>query len=314
VSEPVYYSKRLLNPFSGVVQILETDNARAISNDGINWQIQIQRQVFKSPWHELEFPAKYDRNFVYGIWSKSGELTRAPIHPTLYQEHVEQSAHDLMATLANYQNRIPFPQKDNYECWLLDRTKLRPVVLVNSSVDDNLPDFSRSMHWSPCEKNDTSFTTEAFLTRQEKATIKIHAKDILNEFIRKLTGASGIAIWVKRDENGHGHFIADNQKSRAPKQELFYPEEFPTLGIQQHWENDDEQLLISDYVQWLSPILLTLSGLEKSTRAQLEILAQQRPLLVDRYYYLYPEVIDETLLKKILVEARLRRSSGQVVE
>ncbi len=36
------YAARRLNPFLGVVQVLETGTARAISVDSLNWQIQVK--------------------------------------------------------------------------------------------------------------------------------------------------------------------------------------------------------------------------------------------------------------------------------
>jgi hypothetical protein len=311
MTTPNYYSRRLLNPISGIVQVLQTGNARAISTDGSNWRIQIQSEILKTPWHELEIPANYDRYFVYGVWSKNNGLTKVPIHPTLYQKHVEQTANALIEMLIQYQDRIPFPQLDHYECWLLDINKLKPVVLINSSVDDNFPDFSRSLDWNPCENHDHTFTTNSFITRQKNATVKIHAKDILNDVVRNITSSPGIAIWVKRDKHGDGHIIANNCKSAPIEKDILRQNEIPLLGITQHWQSDGEQQLVDDYIQWLAPKLLTWSNLDSKTRAELEIAAQQQPLLVDRFYPLYPTVIDKTLLKKILVEAAIRKSSTQ---
>ena len=310
MTEPVYYSKRLLNPFRGIVQILETENARAISYDGINWHIQIQSQILKTPWHELEIPANYDRYFVYGVWSKKRELVRVPIHPTLYQEHVEQSAHALIDTLIEHLDQIPFPQRDIYECWLLETKELKPVVLVNSSIDENLPEFPRSMHWYPCENNDNSFTTQAFPFQQEKATLKNQARDILYNVVNKLTGSSSAAIWVKRDKSGQNSLIRQNQESKTLTQGHFTKLEYPALGIKQIWETQDQQQLLDDYIQWLSPFLLTLSSLDQTMRAKLEIAAQQRPLVVERIHHLYPDIVDRTLINKILVEATMRRAQA----
>ena len=311
VTDPVYYSKRLLNPFRGIIQILETEKARAVSNDGINWRIQIQSQILKTPWHELEIPANYDRYFVYGVWSRKGDLVRVPIHPTLYQEHVEQSARDLIHTLLKYHDQTPFPQRDIYEYWLLDTKELKPLVLVDSSVDDNLPEFAHSMHWYPCENNDNSFTTSAFLERQETTTLKIHAKELLSDVVRNLTGSPSVAIWVKRDEVGQGRLITHNQKSKTLMHDHFTQAEFPVLGIKQIWETEYEQQLVDDYIQWLSPLLLTLSSLDQETRAKLEIAAQHRPLVVEKIHHLYPKIVDHSLLNKILVEAAMRKSQAK---
>lgn len=36
-----YYSKRILNPFSGTAHIIELNNTRAVCTDGANWQMKL---------------------------------------------------------------------------------------------------------------------------------------------------------------------------------------------------------------------------------------------------------------------------------
>ena len=313
MSAPVCYSKRLLNPFSGVIQVMEADNSRAISTDGINWRIQILSEIFKMPWHELEGSTRNEQYFVYGIWSKTGELRKAPIHPTLYQEHVEQSAEDLIQLLSKHHDSIPFPPMDSYECWLLDGQDHKPLVLLNSRIDDQLPDFPRHPDWMSCDNRDHSFTSSAFQTRRSNATITLHAKDVLRDVVKKQTGPQAQAIWVKRDKYGHGYLLKHNQKQSPVPDEVISAETFPMLGIRRDFDSQQEQKLINDYIQWLSPRLLTLPGINNHTRTQLEIAAQQHPLEVEKVYRLYPEVMDQSLLNKILVEAALRRNTSDSI-
>lgn len=63
-----------------------------------------------------------------------------------------------------------------------------------------------------------------------------------------------------------------------------------------------------DYLHWQAPLLLMLP-LPAERRRDLEHHAQQRPLAVQQYHRLYPEICDQAMLNKILVEAVLRKAS-----
>jgi len=52
--------------------------------------------------------------------------------------------------------------------------------------------------------------------------------------------------------------------------------------------------------------LLMLHGLGREQRAKMEINAYKYALEVERFYKVYPEVINQTLIDTIRVEARLR--------
>ena len=46
-STPQYYSVRRLSPFRGLLQVIENQGARALSIDGINWQVQVRHEMRK---------------------------------------------------------------------------------------------------------------------------------------------------------------------------------------------------------------------------------------------------------------------------
>lgn len=310
--KPKLYSQRLLNPFSGVIQVLENDDARATSTDGINWRIQIQSEIYRTPWRELEVPTSYDGYLMYGIWSKTGELARIPIHPTLYQEHVEQSAQNLIGELIKYHHHIPFPATDIYECWLFDAKLHLPIALINSATSDELPPFPSSPIWYPCDHNDNRFKTSAFRERNLNGSNPLGAKEVLGCVFNNHAGLPATAIWIKRTESSDGQVIATNNKHKLLQGEQITMAAFPELGFKSTWDDKDEQQITNDYIQWLSPVLLTLPQLRNETRAQLERYAQLRPLEVEKYHRLYSEVHDAVLLKKILVEATMRKAANQV--
>ena len=257
------YSKRLLNPFSGTIQVLELERARATSTDGVYWRIQILSEIFQQPWSSLAIPANYDRYFVYGVWSKYGEMAKVPIHPTLYAEHVEQHAQDLITLLKTKLKQLPFTAKDSHECWLLDDHTLDPVVLFRTAcpADEEYKNFPRHLRWAPCELNEGSFVSQAFEQRQQKSTLPVLARDVLNDLVFKRVGSKPIVIWIDRKTNtilncNHSKLaITDIQAMNIPE-----------LLITQEWQTTDEQILVKDYINWMAPRLLTLHGINNMLR------------------------------------------------
>ena len=295
-----HYSQRILNPFSGTVQIVEFNNTRAICTDGINWQLQILNDIVQKPWSELRVQGSSDQYLKYGIWSKSSGLDKIPVHPTLYQEDVEQQILSLINQLQILIPTLPFEAKDNYELWLLD-PEHKPVVLIKSAVDNRHLVLPRQSHWYPFHLNDTSFKSE--LTKTNK-----HAQNMLSSIVLERLSAHPACVWIKRDDQRHGHIIACHPK-RLRKSHSFIPNEhFPTLLISGNWDNNTTNSLVNDYISWQAPLLLTLDYLSDNTRKALENSAQLRPDVVDKFHRLYPKVIDTKLLNKILVEATMRKA------
>jgi hypothetical protein len=87
---------------------------------------------------------------------------------------------------------------------------------------------------------------------------------------------------------------------------------FPTLMLREDWQEEDSNDLCQRYLTRQSTRLLMLHDLNQEQRRQLEINARPHALEVERFYKLYPNVVDQVLMNAILVEARLRNvSEGQ---
>ena len=86
-------------------------------------------------------------------------------------------------------------------------------------------------------------------------------------------------------------------------------ETFPTLMLREDWQEEESNDLCQRYLKRQSPRLLMLQGLSQELRTQLEINAKSHALEVERFYSLYPEIIDQALMNSIRVEARLRRAT-----
>jgi hypothetical protein len=84
----------------------------------------------------------------------------------------------------------------------------------------------------------------------------------------------------------------------------------PPLTLRTDWPGEREAGLVADYIDWLSPYLLTLPGLNEDTRRRLEASAVRHALVVDDLWRLYPEVLAPGLVDQARVEARLRRANA----
>lgn len=303
------YAIRLLNPFHGVAQVLEASQARAVSVDGINWRIQIRSEIYKTPWSSLAIPAGYDRFFVYGVWSQRDGLARIPVHPSLYQEHVEQATQDLISHLTDTDQTPPYPLRDRFELWLMEADASRPVALLASqTAQEDIP-AQKQLHWAATENTDVPFTSEAFAADQARATIKGQTQDWLLRIIKQRCKRPFQGLWIERHDDGSGSVLCNHVGKTTRRNEFVPTEYFPDCLLDEHWQDSQAQQLVTDYLHWQAPLLLMLP-LPAQRRRELEQQAQARPLSVHTYHRLYPEIVDQVLLNKILVEAVLRKSAA----
>jgi len=90
--------------------------------------------------------------------------------------------------------------------------------------------------------------------------------------------------------------------TRSAQEELV----FPALMLREDWQEEESNGMCQRYLTRQSPRLLMMQNLDQALRRQLEINARAYALEVARFYPLYPEIIDQTLMNAILVEAKLR--------
>ena len=87
--------------------------------------------------------------------------------------------------------------------------------------------------------------------------------------------------------------------------------DFPALLVREDWDDEESRDLCQRYLNRQSPRLLMLHGLSHDARKRMESAAKAHALDVERYFPLYPEVIDQHAMDGIRVEARLRRAAGE---
>jgi hypothetical protein len=73
--------------------------------------------------------------------------------------------------------------------------------------------------------------------------------------------------------------------------------------------NDEQQRRACDYIKWISPSLLTLQHLDKATRTRIENNLNVQAISIEHHWHLYPEIINQKLLKAARVQSRIEKCS-----
>lgn len=296
------YSIRQLSPFRGTVQILSADFARAVSADGRQWQIQVSCEVKQQQWGIMNSPEVQRRYVLYGMWNKQRGLSSLPLDPMLDVPDHKLVEGSLLSHLEHQANAIPFPAMDHYELWLLHGKTRLPIALLASSINEHTLDQIKASRWRACSSRQLQF---------QPSRAKCSTDPILKieSLISEQCTSPLMAQWFYREADRSGHGLGGSHVPETLIGRTLAAEEFPELLISEDWPDDNDCLLAEDYHHWLSPQLLLLPHLHHTTRLRLEQAAQQHAMAVSRQYQLYPAIADQKIMNRILVEARLRKSS-----
>jgi hypothetical protein len=277
------YAKRLLMPFVGVIQIAEEGRARALSADGENWAIQyaLAAQPQGRTTLHVDYPSSH-YSLVASI--KRGRLKRHPVPPLLHLDEVRSAIDRLFDAVTGA--RVPFPAADRYEYWLLDGRDRRPLALLQSRVDAPDTDLP-APHPVWLAIPAAQLPIEAPEPPQDTYVPPVNYR--LEKLVEERAGSNPRAAWFERPDPA-----TDN---------------FPPCLIREDWDSEEHQLLCDLYIQRLAPRLLMMEGLPPSVRSRLERAARDHVFDVERFYPLYPEVIERELLTSARVEARMRRAN-----
>jgi hypothetical protein len=282
------YSQRLLPPYSGVVQISESERARAQSFDGINWEIHYFSGNEQADGHKHRVQGYgLDRGYFNVASLKKGELKVFIIPACVDSDQVLQSIHELTEFLSTAQ--VPFPAGDIFEYWLLDETDDSPLALIYSCCDESVMDrYSGPIQWTALPHSKMNVEN----TEDEQARNEPPVNARFERLVANRAGGRPRAAWFKRD--------------------LSESEGFPGVLVREDWQDQADHDLCQRYLMRKAPRLLMLHSLTTDHRDQLEVAAKQYVFEVEDYFPLYPKVNDERLMTAIRVEARMRRASPQV--
>lgn len=274
------YSQRLLPPYSGVVQIAETNRVRAQSFDGLNWDVHYfsgDNGAARKKGYAL------DRGYFRVASISRGELKLFSFPAHLDPDGVAEGIHQLADFVAS--TPVPFPPADRYEYWLLDGNDDSPLALIFSCCEESLMGtYPPLTHWTAMPHSKLKVEN----TAEEQARGEAPVNHRLQDLIARRAGPRPRAAWFDRTQ-----WDADG---------------FPGFLLREDWHQDEHHALCQRYLMRKAPRLLMLQGVNPDDRARMEIAAKAHALEVEEYYPLYPEVHDEALMASIRVEARLRRS------
>jgi hypothetical protein len=308
--QPRCYAVRRLNPFQGMVQVAEVEDARALSLDGVHWEIQV---LCEQPEHTWRSPNQGDpvmRYQRFGTWSHATGLRRVPLSPILDLDLLLRASAALTERLPNCLDELPFVPADRHELWLLDSEGL-PFALLASSLMAPEASETRSEHWVASLRSDHGFQSPSLLKRgipARQGEDPYHHATLLERLVRDTAGHPPGVTWLERDPAGadkspqSDHESAGNRPGQSPAEGLM-----PFL-LREEWAQPADRDLVRDYLDWCAPFLLTLPDLDDAQRNRLEQAARARALEVDALHRIYPKVLDPGLLDAIRVEARIRRS------
>jgi hypothetical protein len=279
------HAVRRLNPYAGVVQIVETDAGRALSTDGANWEIQLLADR-PAGWGSLNRDRVRQQHFRYAAWSAEEGLARFPLPPALERRALETSAARLLDALR--ERRPPFPLEDRFERWLLDAGSGEPVALLSSVARRELIPPRGSAEWH---------ATSPGVAAQPPF-------EAVESLVRTRAGRPAQARWFERGSDGGGICI---DPGGGTADAALPASAFPELPLAERWTRPADYALVADYLAALAPLLLMLP-MSAATRARLEAAAEARPALVERFHALYPAVIDAQRMNRLRVQARLMRA------
>jgi hypothetical protein len=300
---------RRVNPFLGLVAVVRSDAGRALSMDGRHWQIQVLANPPRGLWSGNGYQDEM-RYIRFGIWSEADGLGRVPLNPILDVGPMLAVTEELVEEVRAAIPKLPFPLAPEIELWLLDQDR-RPLALLATAIEDTDLERATPSEWSAGGRGDRPFVSPSLtavgVAADDGSGGRLHS-EALERLIQTTAGRRLNRRWFRRGPGGSGEGL-----------ELGAPEGlagrgvpgdwFPALPVRTDWPRENDRRLVGDYVDWLSPYLLTLPTLDVETRRRLEGQAARHTLLVDALWRLYPSVLDPHLLKRVRVEAKLRRGN-----
>jgi len=300
------YAIRRLNPFLGVIEVVETHNARALSMDGVTWQLQVLAERPEHTWGSLNQRTSVKQFFRFGLWHPDDGMSRVPVNPVLDVGAMLEAAESLIAALPAALDKLPFPLADRYELWLLDRER-RPLALLASTTKERFIEEIEPQTWQATLPAGTPFVSSTLNAKgiavNSHGSRRFHA-DTLELQVQTKAADSDETQWFVRDAQRRGTRLS------RPENETLEADAFPVVGVRTRWKDSDQCQLIDDYLDWLAPRLLTLTELPEGLRERLELAARTQAELVDANYRLYPEIRNPEVIDAARVEAKLRSAAA----
>jgi len=206
--------------------------------------------------------------------SKDEGMVNRPLAPHLDRDPVTIQGKILIKCIEQRLQKLPFKLIDNRELWLFDREEKRPIALLASQNPDTKPLSPEPKYWKSC----LGANGMASQYRYPEA-------GILEQLIERTASSNICRYWVNRADDGSGILEAGGGIMQTGK--------FPSYLISEDWLNNEQVSLVSGYIAWTAPTLLTLQHLNNDERDRLEGYLHVQAISVEHHWRLYPEIMDE---------------------
>lgn len=304
------FGLRRVNPFQGVVAVVKTPGARALSLDGAHWQIQVLAHLPRGLWARGGSQEER-RYFRFGDWSASTGMTRVPLNPILDAGSMVAETKRLIGQIRAATPSLPFPLGPELELWLLDGDGLPLALLATALPRTDLDAFVVGGWTAGGREDERPFVSPTLTARgvpDRDASGGGYHVETLERLVAQRAGPKARTQWFRIE--GEEVLGLDHGADPALWGRRLARAHFPTLSLRTQWEGGDTQRLVDEYLAWLAPYLLTLPDLPDPVRRDLETVAAHHALLVDALWRLYPRVLDPALIQRARIEARLRRAAA----
>lgn len=283
MSAPRYLALRRLNPYLGVTQVVEAEAGRALSVDGVNWEIQVRAEL-PAGWGSLNRGRRESSYCRFAVWSAGEGVARFRTPPQLDRQVADRAAESLITAIRAMP--LPFALTDTVECWLLDTTHRKPLALLASRPPDVPLPERVDRRWVAALNDGEP------LPREQLASLENRIGN----------SAQPVCQWFRRNASGAGMLL---DARVAVTTETCAATDFPELLVDL---SGCDKPAAEAYLEWLAPRLLMLP-LAPDTRARLETLAARRAGEMAQFCRLYPAVSDPALLNAVRVQAQLMASA-----
>ena len=309
--KPHCYSQRMLNPFRGVMNVIDCGDADAVTTDGKVWTLYLRDNNLQNIANDGDMTIEIP-DIRFAIWSAETGLKRCPLLNTMDYDAIQAAGLALLELVKQYAEQVPFELADHYELWLLDKHMDLPLALLHSECFKSELSEPEYIPWTSGILCRDSFQSQYLFEHSPLNHPENHAQ-WLAEQINTAAGKRPRVQWFLRDKKRNGIGLKCSGDNPQLEERQLPKHFFPKLLINRRWVNKPVSKVVKDYLNWHSPWLLLLQHFGDATRALLEAMACQRQALtVDAQQQLYPKIINEQIMKAARVEALMRKANGEV--
>ncbi len=278
------YAVRRLLPFLGVLQVIEMDQARATSANGLVWHLELQ-SLQPMAWGSLNAGPGEKGWYLHALWSEQDGLCDAPVGSARRDVRARQRCGALIDRIRS--TALPLPLADRHELWLLDDQERRPLALLYA-VQPGVPTpGSEPRRWLGC------FGREGVAGQRRFPQI-----EALESQVRRRSGFGQRRLWVTWDK-AHEQVAGEGGQSLAAA-------DFPSCGLREDWSSAEEAGRVAAYMRWIAPSLLTLPWLSDQRRLWLEKSLSVQAASIEYHWRLYPRILRPQCVRAARVQTRLQ--------